>query len=99
MFVYSQFNGNISQWNVFGVEDMSDMFVYSQFTGDVSGWKVADDVICAGMFTGSLLEMNGQIPEWYKVMEKKWREDGIFDVVQEEDFNTKDGEDVDNLPF
>ena len=69
MFAHSRFNGDISQWNVFGVVDMTDMFVYSQFMGDVSGWEVTDDV-CAGMFYGSLLELKGLLPEWYKAIEE-----------------------------
>jgi len=73
MFHGSQFNGDVSQWNVSDVWELTDMFAYSQFTGDVSGWKVADDVICVGMFNGSLLELNGQIPEWYRAIEEKQR--------------------------
>jgi surface protein len=42
MFFRSQFNGNISKWDVSNVEDMSDMFSNSQFTGNISNWDVSN---------------------------------------------------------
>ena len=108
MFAHSRFNGDISQWNVFGVADMTDMFVYSQFMGDVSGWEVTDDV-CAGMFYGSLLELKGLLPEWYKAIEEKQRlENGCLEKerleieensVKEEEFNRSDDGELENLSF
>lgn len=104
MFAYSQFNGDVSRWNVSDVWQMPELFAYSQFTGDVSGWNVADDVICVGMFTGSLLEMNGQIPEWYRAIEEKQRlERESLDIeensVKEEEFNRSDDGELENLSF
>jgi hypothetical protein len=40
MFKNSQFNGDISQWNVSNVEEASSMFEDSQFGGDVSHWNL-----------------------------------------------------------
>jgi len=36
MFSYSEFNGDISQWNVSNVTSMSCMFLNSKFNGDIS---------------------------------------------------------------
>ena len=38
MFAMSQFNGDISSWNVSNVEYMKDIFRCSQFKGDISKW-------------------------------------------------------------
>jgi len=38
MFANSQFNSDISKWNVSRVEDMEGMFENSQFSGDISKW-------------------------------------------------------------
>ena len=102
-FAFSQFNGDISQWNVSGIWDMGELFAYSHFAGDVSGWDVSDDS-CIGMFAGSLLEMKGLVPEWYKIIEEKQRlEKERLDLeensVKEDDFNSDDDEDVEDLPF
>jgi hypothetical protein len=37
----SQFNGDISQWDVSGVENMDNMFKNSQFNGDISQWDLS----------------------------------------------------------
>ena len=104
MFAYSQFNGDVSRWNVSDVWQMPELFAYSQFMGDVSGWKVADDALCIGMFNGSLLELNGQIPEWYRAIEEKQRlERENLDIeensVKEEEFNRSDDGELENLSF
>ena len=39
MFNSSQFNGDISLWNVSNVTNMSFMFSNSQFNGDISRWE------------------------------------------------------------
>jgi surface protein len=36
------FNGDISQWDVSNVTDMSFMFYRSNFTGDISKWDVSN---------------------------------------------------------
>ena len=38
MFYNSQFNGNISEWNVLNVEDMKNMFKYSPLEKNPPVW-------------------------------------------------------------
>lgn len=38
---FEDFNGNISQWDVSNVKNMSFMFYGSRFNGDISGWNVS----------------------------------------------------------
>ena len=40
MFYDSEFNGDISKWDVSNVEDMSFMFANSKFNGNISMWKI-----------------------------------------------------------
>ena len=42
MFYDSQFNGDISKWDVSNVTNMSVMFSDSQFNGDISNWDVSN---------------------------------------------------------
>ena len=42
MFHVSEFNGDISNWNVSNVTNMSWMFYYSNFNGDISNWNVSN---------------------------------------------------------
>jgi surface protein len=42
MFHGSEFNGDISQWNVANVTEMSGMFQYSKFKGDISQWDLSN---------------------------------------------------------
>ena len=104
MFAHSQFNGDVSRWNVSDVWELTDMFAYSKFAGDVSGWNVADDALCIGMFNGSLLDEKNLIPGWYKDREEKIRNGNEFfevkeNSVDEEEFNLKNDEEMDNIPF
>ena len=41
LFHKSEFNGDISNWNVSNVKDMSSMFETSKFNGDISEWDVS----------------------------------------------------------
>ena len=41
MFYDSNFNGDISQWNVSNVTVMCEMFYASKFNGDISQWDVS----------------------------------------------------------
>ena len=63
MFRGSEFNGDISSWDVSSVEDMYGMFYESEFNGDISSWNVSG-VDTRDMFYNSPLE--GKEPEWYK---------------------------------
>ena len=40
MFSHSQFNGDISNWDVSNVTDMDHMFSHSQFHGDIRKWNL-----------------------------------------------------------
>ena len=64
-FSNSRFNGDISEWDVSNVKDMSQMFMGSDFTGkngDISNWDVSnvEDMSC--MFQHS--KFNGDISKW-----------------------------------
>jgi len=50
MFSQSQFNGDISNWDVSNVEDMSRMFCNSSFNRDISKWKLNNKVNIDDMF-------------------------------------------------
>ena len=65
LFYKSEFNGDISNWNVSNVKDMSSMFAYSEFTGengDISNWDVSNVKDMEAMFFMSLF--NGYISNW-----------------------------------
>jgi surface protein len=42
MFQNSEFNGDISKWNVSNVTTMFRMFYRSRFNGDISKWDVSN---------------------------------------------------------
>jgi surface protein len=42
MFANSQFNGDISKWDVSNVTNIKNMFSKSQFKGDISKWKLTN---------------------------------------------------------
>ena len=42
LFAYTDFNGDISKWNVSNVTDMNYMFMNSKFDGDISNWDVSN---------------------------------------------------------
>ena len=56
------FNGDISQWDVSNVTDMSFMFYHSNFTGDISQWDVSNTTNMYNMFRDSI--WNGDISNW-----------------------------------
>ena len=65
LFDRSEFNGDISNWNVSNVYDMSYMFMQSKFNGDISNWDVSnvetmDSMFYRSEFTGE----NGDISKW-----------------------------------
>ena len=57
-----EFKGDISQWNVSNVEDMSCMFYGSEFDGDISDWDVSCVTDMHEMFVQS--KFNGDISLW-----------------------------------
>jgi len=62
MFYSSQFNGDISQWDVSNVKNMSSMFDGSEFNGDISNWDVSNVEDMSYMFYAS--QFNGDISQW-----------------------------------
>ena len=62
MFRLSEFDGDISKWNVSKVWNMEGMFAFSYFNGDISKWDVSNVYDMRRMFAYS--EFNGDISEW-----------------------------------
>jgi uncharacterized protein YdaL len=42
MFEIAEFNGDISNWDVSNVKNMSYMFYYGKFKGDISNWNLSN---------------------------------------------------------
>jgi len=63
MFYESSFNGDISNWNVSSVTNMSYMFSESIFNGDISNWDVSSVTDMSFMFYYAS-SFNGDISNW-----------------------------------
>ena len=50
LFMYSFFNGDISEWDVSNVKDMRYMFQSSSFNQDLSKWRINPKCEIFGMF-------------------------------------------------
>ena len=59
---FNYFNGDISKWNVSGVENMNCMFFKSKFNGDISEWNVSKVKNMESMFERSVF--NRDISKW-----------------------------------
>jgi len=59
---FKTFNGDISEWDVSHVTDMSDMFNGSVFNGDISKWDVSNVKDMTAMFESS--RFSGDISGW-----------------------------------
>ena len=66
LFYSSEFNGDISNWDVSNVKIMNCMFYKSKFDGDISNWDVSNVKVkdMSLMFYDSPLEINP--PKWHK---------------------------------
>ena len=65
LFCDSDFNGDISEWDVSNVKKMNYMFYHSSFTGengDISNWDVSNVINMDRMFVYSFF--NGDISNW-----------------------------------
>ena len=62
LFIYSDFNGDISKWDVSNVENMNQMFYKSKFNKDISEWNVSNVEDMSNMFAGS--NFNQDISNW-----------------------------------
>jgi surface protein len=58
----SQFNDDISKWDVGNVIDMDHMFCNTGFNCDISKWNVSKVINMSSMFSGC--PFNGDISEW-----------------------------------
>ena len=58
----SEFDGDISKWDVSNVENMSCMFTESNFNGNISNWDVHNVIDMQLMFYKS--NFNGDISDW-----------------------------------
>ena len=59
-----KFNGDISEWNVSNVKDMSDMFWFAEsFNSDISKWDVGKVTDMSEMFNGAT-SFNQPICDW-----------------------------------
>ena len=73
-----EFNGDISQWDVSNVENMSAMFYSSEFEGDISDWDVSSVKDMSEMFAQA--KFNGDINLWdvssvktmYEMFNESW---------------------------
>ena len=64
LFEYSDFNGDISKWDVSNVEDMSFMFLScKKFNCDISNWDVSNVNDMSYMFFGCA-DFNQDISKW-----------------------------------
>lgn len=62
LFDYSNFNGDISKWDVSKVTDMSYMFNGSEFNQDISNWDVSKVINMDYMFYSSIF--NQPLNKW-----------------------------------
>ena len=60
---FPYFNGDISQWDVSNVTDMSNMFEKSQFQGNILDWNVTSVTNVKDMFKNSSFSSN-HTPYW-----------------------------------
>jgi len=60
----SEFNNNISSWDVSSVKDMTWMFGYaSSFNSDIASWDISDVKSMENMFEGASL-FNNDLSSW-----------------------------------
>ena len=62
LFKHSDFNGDISNWDVSNVTNIGGMFAHSKFNGDISKWDVSNVTNMRGMFYRSVF--NNDISKW-----------------------------------
>lgn len=62
LFYFTDFNGDISKWNVSNVKTMASMFEYSAFNNDISNWDVSNVRNMNNMFSSSVFA--GDISKW-----------------------------------
>lgn len=63
LFMDTEFNGDISKWDVGNVIKMAEMFKDSSFNGDISKWDVSNVEYMEDMFSGAS-KFNQDISKW-----------------------------------
>ena len=86
LFEYSDFNGDISRWDVSNVTNMEFMFEYSKFDGDISKWNVSNVTTMENMFRYS--KFNRDISNW-DVSNVKFKSRMFEDCPSEEKYKPK----------
>ena len=66
MFYYSNFNQDISKWDVSNVKNMAYMFYKSKFNQDISPWDISNVTSMNGMFENS--EFNQDLTPWKDII-------------------------------
>ena len=60
------FNQPLNKWDVSSVIYMEYMFINAlSFNQDINNWNVSNVKYMSYMLSGSLLEKNNNLPEWY----------------------------------
>lgn len=62
LFRDSDFNGNVSQWDMSNATDIAEMFHCSKFNGDVSQWNTGNVVKAGSLF--ELSPFSGDVSNW-----------------------------------
>ena len=86
LFANSDFNGDISKWDVSNVTKMKNMFEYSKFDGDISKWDVSNVTTMENMFRYS--KFNRDISNW-DVSNVKFKSRMFEDCPIEEKYKPK----------
>jgi surface protein len=79
MFSDTDFNGDISKWDVSNVTNMHCMFTDSRFNGNISNWNVGKVIRIEFMFKNT--PFNGDLNNWNMDISKMTFEDKyqVFD--------------------
>ena len=86
LFEYSDFNGDISKWNVSNVKTMYGMFYKSEFNGNIYKWNVSNVKNMECMFMKS--NFNSDISNW-DVSNVKSMHDMFYECPIEEKYKPK----------
>lgn len=91
-FNQSQFNGDISKWNVSKVCNMYGMFNQSKFDGDLSDWKVSSLEAVNNIFDISRNDSSSiviSVPYWAKITDVEERKKAVQDYELHNDVTQK----------
>ena len=67
MFLDSEFNGDISKWNIHNVFDMTFMFMNAKFSNNISKWNTRNVKLKLLCFEGCPLENNHEFQPIFKI--------------------------------